>query len=132
MWEREAGGGCWLLPLLLLLLRVCVCVCVCARVRVWIFCAQTETRIARPPKLSKTNNTTLNTHPPPLPQQGNYKTLSLPLLRGLARLLELLSDWFNLALGEKLVDHLKVRARCAARAVRVLCACRVRAACVRA
>ena len=28
-------------------------------------------------------------------------------LQGLARLLELLSDWFNLTLGDKLLEHLK-------------------------
>ena len=30
-----------------------------------------------------------------------------PSPQGLARLLELLSDWFNLTLGDKLLDHLK-------------------------
>ena len=31
----------------------------------------------------------------------------MPLLQGLARLLELLSNWFNVTLGAKLLDHLK-------------------------
>lgn len=35
------------------------------------------------------------------------KSLSMPLLQGLARLLELLSNWFNVNLGVKLLDHLK-------------------------
>jgi hypothetical protein len=38
---------------------------------------------------------------------ANYKHLSLPLLQGLARLLELLSNWFNVTLGEKLLEHLR-------------------------
>ena len=37
---------------------------------------------------------------------SHHKFLSLPLLHGLARLLELLSNWFNVTLGEKLIDHL--------------------------
>jgi len=37
---------------------------------------------------------------------AHHKHLSLPLLQGLARLLELLSNWFNVTLGEKLIDHL--------------------------
>lgn len=37
---------------------------------------------------------------------AHHKHLSLPLLQGLARLLELLSSWFNVTLGEKLIDHL--------------------------
>lgn len=36
-----------------------------------------------------------------------YTRLSIPLLRGLCRLLSLLSSWFNKTLGEKLMDHLK-------------------------
>lgn len=36
-----------------------------------------------------------------------YKTLSVPLLRGLSRLLSLLSTWFNKTLGEKMLDHLQ-------------------------
>ncbi|BDA47386.1 probable transcription-associated protein 1 [Coccomyxa sp. Obi] len=36
-----------------------------------------------------------------------YNKLKLPLLRGLARLLNLLASWFNVTLGEKLIDHLK-------------------------
>eukprot|EP00884_Botryococcus_braunii_P021983 jgi/Botrbrau1/8469/Bobra.0237s0086.1 len=35
-----------------------------------------------------------------------YHKLKLPLLSGLARLLNLLSTWFNVALGEKLIDHM--------------------------
>jgi len=31
----------------------------------------------------------------------------MPLLQGLARLLELLSSWFNVTLGGKLLEHLK-------------------------
>eukprot|EP00958_Prasinococcus_capsulatus_P028071 scaffold6247_cov416-Prasinococcus_capsulatus_cf.AAC.17 len=38
---------------------------------------------------------------------ANYKSLTLPLLQGLARLLELLSNLFNVTLGEKLMEHLK-------------------------
>lgn len=37
----------------------------------------------------------------------DYTKLSIPLLRGLARLLSLLSSWFNKTLGEKLLDHLQ-------------------------
>ena len=36
-----------------------------------------------------------------------HARLSPPLLRGLARLLSLLSNWFNRTLGEKLLDHLQ-------------------------
>lgn len=36
-----------------------------------------------------------------------YTKLTVPLLRGLARLLSLLSSWFNKTLGEKLLDHLR-------------------------
>ncbi len=36
----------------------------------------------------------------------DYTTLSLPLLRGLRRLLGLLSSWFNKSLGSKLLEHL--------------------------
>jgi hypothetical protein len=32
--------------------------------------------------------------------------LTIPLLRGIARLLSLLSSWFNKALGEKMIEHL--------------------------
>ncbi|KAK3258235.1 hypothetical protein CYMTET_32712, partial [Cymbomonas tetramitiformis] len=38
---------------------------------------------------------------------AHHKHLTLPLLRGLARLLELLSNWFNVTLGEKLLQHLE-------------------------
>jgi len=37
----------------------------------------------------------------------DYARLSVPLLRGLSRLLSLLSSWFNRTLGEKLLDHLQ-------------------------
>jgi hypothetical protein len=36
-----------------------------------------------------------------------YTKLSVPLLRGLSRLLSLLSTWFSHTLGEKLLDHLQ-------------------------
>jgi hypothetical protein len=36
----------------------------------------------------------------------DYTRLSVPLLRGLAKLLSLLSSWFNKTLGEKLLEHL--------------------------
>lgn len=38
---------------------------------------------------------------------AHYKNLNLPLLRGLSKLLELLSNWFNITLGERLLEHLK-------------------------
>ena len=37
----------------------------------------------------------------------DYTKLSVPLLRGLSRLLSLLSSWFSKTLGEKLLDHLQ-------------------------
>ena len=37
----------------------------------------------------------------------DYTRLSIALLRGLSRLLSLLSSWFNKTLGEKLLDHLQ-------------------------
>lgn len=37
----------------------------------------------------------------------DFTRLSVPLLRGLSRLLSLLSSWFNKTLGEKLLDHLQ-------------------------
>jgi hypothetical protein len=37
----------------------------------------------------------------------DHTRLSVPLLRGLSRLLSLLSSWFNKTLGEKLLDHLQ-------------------------
>ena len=37
----------------------------------------------------------------------DYTRLSINLLRGLSRLLSLLSSWFNKTLGEKLLDHLQ-------------------------
>ncbi|KAL0051806.1 hypothetical protein WJX82_002492 [Trebouxia sp. C0006] len=36
-----------------------------------------------------------------------HNKLKLPLLKGLARLLQLLASWFNVTLGEKLIEHLK-------------------------
>lgn len=37
----------------------------------------------------------------------DYSRLTVPLLQGLARLLSLLSSWFNTTLGEKLLEHLQ-------------------------
>jgi transformation/transcription domain-associated protein len=37
----------------------------------------------------------------------DFTMLSIPLLRGLSRLLLLLNSWFNKTLGEKLLDHLQ-------------------------
>ena len=37
----------------------------------------------------------------------DHARLTIPLLRGLARLLSLLSNWFNKTLGEKLLEHLQ-------------------------
>lgn len=44
---------------------------------------------------------------PILVNLAHHKNLTMPLLQGLARLLELLSNWFNVTLGEKLMEHLK-------------------------
>ncbi|XP_008795100.2 transformation/transcription domain-associated protein-like [Phoenix dactylifera] len=44
---------------------------------------------------------------PILVNLAHPKSLTMPLLQGLARLLELLSNWFNVTLGVKLLDHLK-------------------------
>ncbi|KAI4327728.1 hypothetical protein L6164_020154 [Bauhinia variegata] len=44
---------------------------------------------------------------PILVHLAHTKNLSMPLLQGLARLLELLSNWFNVTLGGKLLEHLK-------------------------
>ncbi|GLJ07095.1 hypothetical protein SUGI_0058030 [Cryptomeria japonica] len=44
---------------------------------------------------------------PILVNLAHTKSLTMPLLQGLARLLELLSNWFNVTLGCKLLDHLK-------------------------
>jgi transformation/transcription domain-associated protein len=44
---------------------------------------------------------------PVLQNLRDYTRLSVPLLRGLSRLLSLLSSWFNKTLGEKLLDHLR-------------------------
>jgi len=38
---------------------------------------------------------------------ADYRKLSVPLLEGLSRLLSLLSNFFNLTLGEKLLEHLR-------------------------
>eukprot|EP00798_Chlamydomonas_sp_ICE-L_P011534 gene11534-34246_t len=38
---------------------------------------------------------------------ATYQKLTITMLQGLARLLELLSDWFNQTLGEKLLEHLQ-------------------------
>lgn len=44
---------------------------------------------------------------PILVNLAHTKNLSMPLLLGLARLLELLSNWFNVTLGGKLLEHLR-------------------------
>ncbi|KAJ7564762.1 hypothetical protein O6H91_02G032300 [Diphasiastrum complanatum] len=44
---------------------------------------------------------------PILVNLAHYKNLTMPLLQGLARLLEVLSNWFNVTLGGKLMEHLK-------------------------
>ncbi|KAL3681984.1 hypothetical protein R1sor_000006 [Riccia sorocarpa] len=44
---------------------------------------------------------------PILVNLAHYKNLTMPLLQGLARLLELLSNWFNVTLGDRLMEHLK-------------------------
>jgi transformation/transcription domain-associated protein len=44
---------------------------------------------------------------PLLVNLADIKKLNLSLLEGLARLLELLSNWFNASLGEKLLEYLK-------------------------
>ncbi|XP_068646622.1 uncharacterized protein [Aristolochia californica] len=44
---------------------------------------------------------------PILVNLAHTKSLTMPLLQGLARLLELLSNWFNVTLGTKLLEHLK-------------------------
>ena len=36
----------------------------------------------------------------------DHKKLTLPLLRGVSRLLVLLTSWFNKSLGEKMLEHL--------------------------
>ena len=38
---------------------------------------------------------------------ADVRQLSVPLLDGLARLLEMLSSWFNSTLGERLLEHLE-------------------------
>ena len=37
---------------------------------------------------------------------GDYKKLTIPYLQGLSRVLTLFSHWFNVSLGEKLLEHL--------------------------
>ncbi|KAF7725495.1 hypothetical protein EC973_009595 [Apophysomyces ossiformis] len=44
---------------------------------------------------------------PILTTLSNHKTLSVPGLEGLARLLELLTNYFKVEIGKKLLDHLK-------------------------
>ncbi|XP_048601036.1 transformation/transcription domain-associated protein [Brassica napus] len=44
---------------------------------------------------------------PILVNLAHTKNLNMPLLQGLARLLELLSNWFNVTLGGKLLEHLR-------------------------
>ncbi|RHY58145.1 hypothetical protein DYB30_004780, partial [Aphanomyces astaci] len=44
---------------------------------------------------------------PVLLNLADYRKLTIPLLEGLARLLALLSNCFNVTLGEKLLEHLK-------------------------
>ncbi|KAJ6846377.1 transformation/transcription domain-associated protein-like [Iris pallida] len=44
---------------------------------------------------------------PILVNLAHTKSLTMPLLQGLARLLELLSNWFNVTLGVKLLDHIR-------------------------
>jgi transformation/transcription domain-associated protein len=44
---------------------------------------------------------------PILVNLSSHKNLTLPLLAGLRRLLELLSSWFNQTLGDKLLEHLQ-------------------------
>jgi len=44
---------------------------------------------------------------PVLLKLRDHTKLTVPLLRGLARLLALLASWFNNTLGQKLLDHLK-------------------------
>ncbi len=43
---------------------------------------------------------------PVLSNLSDYKKLSLSYLQGLSRILELLSHWFNVNLGDKLLEHL--------------------------
>ena len=44
---------------------------------------------------------------PILVNLAHTRSLTMPLLQGLARLLELLSNWFNVTLGCKLIEHLR-------------------------
>lgn len=44
---------------------------------------------------------------PVLANLADYKKLSIPYLQGLSRVLELFSHWFNVNLGEKLLEHLQ-------------------------
>lgn len=43
---------------------------------------------------------------PILGNLADYKRLSIPYLQGLSRVLELFSHWFNLSLGDRLLEHL--------------------------
>ncbi|KAG1055750.1 hypothetical protein G6F43_002312 [Rhizopus delemar] len=47
---------------------------------------------------------------PILTTLSSHKTLSVPSLEGLARLLELLTNYFKVEIGKKLLDHLKLLA----------------------
>lgn len=44
---------------------------------------------------------------PILGNLADYKKLTIPYLQGLSRVLELFSHWFNVNLGEKLLEHLQ-------------------------
>lgn len=44
---------------------------------------------------------------PMLANLGDYKMLTISYLQGLSRILELFSNWFNVSLGEKLLEHLQ-------------------------
>lgn len=44
---------------------------------------------------------------PVLSNLADYKKLTLPYLQSLSRILELLSHWFNVNLGDKLLEHLQ-------------------------
>ncbi|PXF39940.1 Transcription-associated protein 1 [Gracilariopsis chorda] len=44
---------------------------------------------------------------PMLTNLGDYKMLTISYLQGLSRILELFSHWFNVSLGEKLLEHLQ-------------------------
>lgn len=44
---------------------------------------------------------------PILVNLADYKKLTIPYLQGLSRVLELFSHWFNVSLGDKLLEHLQ-------------------------